>query len=190
MCSCNLFTFFAVVLHCVSFSLSPLLWMDLNCLQFGASIHSLCSTLLVCVCVLEQRFTGMSKYVHSSGMKSTSWRLCASMTLPDDAKLLPRVAVPKQRTRVPRFHILSTPWYSHFASLVDRKWYFPGRNVEATCIPLWSWAPNLWLVAMDSPWIVFFPGPGEPSAGLLPFFFVFWFIFHLVPNLTFYLCGS
>lgn len=40
---------------------------------------------------------------------------------------------------------------TNFASFMNVKWYLSMLNVEVTHIPLWSWVPSLWLVAIGSP---------------------------------------
>lgn len=61
----------------------------------------------------------------------------------------------------PLFRMLSRTWYSHFKLCRSGRYevVFSMPNVEATCIQLWSWASNLWLMGVDSPWIVFSPVP-------------------------------
>lgn len=52
-------------------------------------------------------------------------------------------------------------------------------NVETTYFQLWSWASNLWLVDVDSPWIVFSPMP-RVEAQRATFRFAYLFLCFLV----------
>ena len=52
-------------------------------------------------------------------------------------------------------------------------------NVETTYFQLWSWASNLWLVGVDSPWVVFSPVP-RVEAQRATFRFAYLFLCFLV----------